>query len=158
MKFRVALLVAASFFAIQTASAGNDLVVADAWVREGPPSASMLGGFMVIHNHSNKTRTLVKASSDSFGMAELHRTMQADGMMKMVQQEKIEIPAHGSLAFKPGDYHIMLMKPKKSLKAGDHVMITLGFSDGTSIKVKFSVRKDENKGMDHDQDMGNMKH
>lgn len=158
MKFRFVLLVIASFFSMQTAFADKDLVVADAWVREGPPSASMLGGFMVIHNHSNKTRTLVSASSDSFGMAELHRTMQADGMMKMIKQDKIEIPAKGSLVFKPGDYHIMLMKPKKSLKAGDHVMITLGFSDGASVKVRFPVRKGESKGMDHGHDMGNMKH
>jgi len=158
MKFKLLLLAIASFFSTQAAVAGSDVMVSDAWVREGPPSASMLGGFMVIHNHSNKARILVKASSDSFGMAELHRTMKADGMMKMIKQDKIEIPAKGSLAFKPGDYHIMLMKPKQSLKAGDHVMITLGFADGTSVKVKFPVRKDDGKGMDHGHDMGNMKH
>lgn len=158
MKLQNVLVAVASLFIIQSAMAGSDVMVSDAWVREGPPNASALGGFMVIHNHSKQAKSLVKASSDSFGKAELHRTMQADGMMKMMKQEKIEIPAKGSLTFKPGDYHIMLMKPKKSLKAGDHVTITLGFSDGSSIKVKYPVRKGEGMGMNHEHDMNQMDH
>lgn len=139
----------ASVLIMQAAVAGNGIMVSDAWVREGPPDTSALGGFMVIKNHSSKTRTLVKASSSGFGMAQLHRTIEQDGMSKMKHQKKIIIPAHGSLTFKPGDYHIMLMKPKKAYKAGDHIKITLGFADGSEVKVKYTVRKGMGKGLDH---------
>jgi copper(I)-binding protein len=158
MRIKLALLAIAGIFVMQAAVAEEGLVVSDAWVREGPPSATALGGFMVIHNHSDK-RTLVKASSSGFGMAELHRSMQHDGMMKMVRQEKIVIPAKGSVTFKPGDYHIMLMKPKKAYKAGDHVTVTLGFADGSAVKVKYAVRKGNGMDMGHGgHDMNHMKH
>ncbi len=163
MKIRVTMFAIASVLMMQAAVAGKGLMVSDAWVREGPPNAAALGGFMVIKNHSAKTRTLVKASSSGFGKAELHRTVEHDGMSKMMHQKKIDIPAHGSLTFKPGDYHIMLMKPKKTFKAGDHIKITLGFADGSDVTVKYTVQKGMGKGMDHSKhkmnhDMHKMEH
>jgi copper(I)-binding protein len=150
MKARLAIATIFSVFMMQAAFAGKGVVVSDAWVREAPPGATALGGFMVIKNNSNKVKSLVKASSPDFGMVQLHRTMQVGDMMKMVHQKKIDIPANGSTVFKPGDYHIMLMKPKKSLKAGDHVMVTLGFADGSEMTVKYTVRKGSGMGMKHD--------
>ena len=164
MRTRITLLAIAGLLLTQEVLAGNDIMVSDAWVREAPPNATVLAGFMVIKNHSNKKRSLVKVSSSGFGKAELHRTVHKDGMAKMMHQKKIDIPANGSVAFKPGDYHIMLMKPKKSYKAGDHINIDLGFNDGLKMTVKYTVRKgmgmkNGEKMMDHSKhDMGNMKH
>ena len=151
MKFKAALAAIVGLVVVNSAFASNDVMVSDAWVREGPPNAPALGGFMVIRNHSSKPRTLVKVSSSGFGAVEMHRTMEHDGMMKMKQQQSVVIPAEGALAFRPGDYHMMMMKPKKAYKTGDHVVVTLGFADGFEIKVKYAVRKDEGKGMDHGQ-------
>lgn len=153
MKAGITMLTIAGVFMMQAAYAGKGVEVSDAWVREAPPGAMMLGGFMMIANHSDKATSLVKASSPDFGMVELHRTMDQDGMMKMVHQEKVDIPAKGSTVFKPGDYHIMLMRPKKDFKAGDHTMITLGFADGSEVKVKYTVRKGEGMGMQHNGKM-----
>ncbi len=172
MRLRITLLTIAGLVLTQGVLAGQDIMVSDAWVREAPPNATVLAGFMVIKNHSGKKRSLVKVSSSGFGKAELHRTVHKDGMAKMMHQKIIDIPAKGSVAFKPGDYHIMLMKPKKNYKAGDHIKIKLGFSDGSEMTVKYTVRKgmgmkDDGHMMDHDKghmmdhnnhDMGKMKH
>jgi hypothetical protein len=158
------MLTIAGLVLMQGVMAGHGITVSDAWVREAPPKATVLAGFMVINNHSGKKRSLVKASASGFGKAGLHRTVHEDGMAKMVHQEKIDIPANGSVVFKPGDYHIMLMKPKKSYKAGDHIKIILGFDDGSEITVKYTVRKDmgiKDDGHMMDQnnhDMGRMEH
>ena len=149
MKAKIALLTIVSLFTMQAVFAGNGVVVSDPWVREAPPGAPS-GGFMVVKNNTDKVKSLVKASSPDFGMVQLHRTMKVGDMMKMVHQEKIDIPAHGSTVFKPGDYHVMLMEPKKTLKAGDHVMVTLGFADGSEMTVKFTVRKGMGMEMKHD--------
>lgn len=141
------------------AQAGGDVVVSDAWIREAPPGASALAGYITLHNKGDKARTLVGASSPAFGNAMLHRTVMEDGMAKMVHQMKIAIPAGGKLTFKPNDYHIMLMKPKHTLKAGDKVEVTLEFKNGESLTVTHVVRAGKGgmgnmKSMDH----GSMNH
>ena len=115
--------------------------VSDAWIREAPPAARMLGGFMTINNHSDKEMILVGASSKTFKHIMLHRTMEVEGVSKMIHQDQVVIPAHGTLVFKPGDYHIMMPAPEKRLVAGDKVMVTLKFKSGKIQKVEYTVRK-----------------
>jgi hypothetical protein len=71
-----------------------------------------------------------------------------DGMARMLPQESMPIPAGGELVLKPGDYHLMLMRPKSALKAGDEVELSLGFDDGSTMAVTLPVRKAS--GADHD--------
>ena len=140
------------------AQAGGHLMVDNAWIREAPPGATALAGYLTIMNHADKPRVLVGASSSAFGMVMLHRTVMEGGMAKMVHQQMIEIPANGSLTFEPNSYHLMLMKPKQQLKAGDKVDITLEFKNGDTMVVTHEVRADMG-GMDHSgMDHGSMHH
>lgn len=115
--------------------------VDNAWIREAPPSAQMLGGFMTIKNDSANDMVLVGAHSKAFSMIMLHRTVEKDGMARMIEQDKVVIPAHGMVVFKPGDYHIMMPNPAKRLVEGDKVTITLEFEGGKEVDVEFTVRK-----------------
>ncbi len=150
MTQRVALLLFCGMWA-GLAQAADSIMVKDAWVREVPPGASGTAGYMVVHNMGDKPRALVGASCDGFGSVMLHRTVMQDGMAKMIHQMKIDVPAGGNVVFKPKDYHIMLMKPKRAFKAGDKVDITLKFKDGETKTVSYEVRAAKG-GMDH----GNM--
>ncbi len=136
---RVALLLLASIWA-GMAQAASSIMVKDAWVREAPPGAAASAGYMTVHNMGDKPRALVGASCDDFGSTMLHRTVMQDGMAKMIHQMMIEIPAGGSVTFKPNDFHVMLMKPKHALKAGEKVAITLKFKNGEKMKVNYEVR------------------
>jgi len=136
---------------------GMGVMVGDPWIREAPPTAPALGGFMVLRNHTGKPVVLVGAACDEVGEVQLHRTVAEGGMMKMVEQKSVTIPANGELAFKPGDYHIMLMQPKKPFKAGDKVEVTLKFEDGSTMPVNFEVRAMAG-GMPMGHDMGGMRH
>lgn len=124
-----------------TSLAVHAVEVTDAWVREAPPGAKMLGGFMTLSNHSAKDVMLTGASSKSFKHIMLHRTIEEDGVSKMVHQHMVRIPAHGKVEFKPGDYHIMMPASEKRLLAGDKVMVTLKFKSGKTVDVEFTVRK-----------------
>lgn len=130
------------------AQAAGQLMVDNAWIREAPPGASALAGYMTIMNKSDSPRVLVGASSPAFGMVMLHRTVMEDGMAKMVHQKSITIPAGGMITFEPNSYHLMLMKPKQALKAGDMVEITLKFKNGETMTVTHKVKAGMG-GMDH---------
>jgi copper(I)-binding protein len=149
MRFSVITAALFGLISLNSAVAGQDITVSDAWVREGPPGAPVLGGFMVIHNQSKHDKTLVKASASGFQGVSLHQTIEHADMMTMTLQRKIKIPAKSRLVFKPGSYHMMLMKPGKLYRAGDEIQITLGFADGTSVVEKFRVKKSAAPSMDH---------
>jgi hypothetical protein len=63
-------------------------------------------------------------------------------MAHMSHQKQVTIPANGSIVFAPGGYHLMLMKPKRSLRDGDEVSVNLVFDDDSKYSVNFKVRKD----------------
>ncbi len=135
-------------------AAEGGLTVENAWIREAPPGARAMAGYMVVKNHTGSDRVLVGAASDAFGEVMLHRTIIEEGMAKMVHQMAITIPAKGAVTFEPNGYHVMLMAPKKPLKAGDKVEITLQFKDGATMKVVHEVRPapaphSMNGNMDH---------
>jgi copper(I)-binding protein len=140
------------------AMAAQQLTVEDAWIREAPPGAPMLAGYLILHNHSDQERALVAAESPAFGMVELHRTVLEDGMARMVAQKRIPVPAGGQAALKPGDYHLMLMKPQQPLKAGDTADLTLHFDDGSSMTIQAVVRRATMDGMQHNHSHGDHTH
>lgn len=137
-----------------TVAGASGAMVENPWVREAPPMAPALGAFMVLHNHGAAPLVLVGAECAVAAEVQLHRTVMDGGMARMVHQPSIEIPAHGQLEFKPGDYHLMLMQPKRVLKAGEKVDITLKFKDGSSVPASFEVRA----GMGMPMDDGKMMH
>jgi len=152
---RAALLLLSGLWLAQAQAAGK-VMVDNAWVREAPPGAAASAGYMTLHNMGDKPRVLVGASCAAFGNTMLHRTIMQDGMAKMVHQKQIVIPAGGSVTFQPNDYHVMLMKPKHALKAGDKVEVVLKFKNGETMTVTHEVRAGMG-GMNHGN-MGGMNH
>lgn len=112
----------------------------DPWVREAPPTAAAMAGYMTVVNPSKEALTLVGATSPQFGEVQMHEIVTEGGMTKMQQVKQLVVPAKGQLAFAPGSTHLMLMRPKKPLKAGDAVEIVLLWSPKGKTTVKTAVR------------------
>ena len=141
MKLKKSLLASLVVLAASgIAYAAEQLMVDDAWVREAPPGAQALAGYMKLHNHGDSERVLVGAESPAFESVMLHRTVMEGDISKMVHQHMITIPAGGMLSFEPNGYHLMMMKPKQALKAGDKVGVTLLFKNGDNQEVSHEVR------------------
>jgi periplasmic copper chaperone A len=136
----------------------DPLTVSGAWVREGPPTTAVLAAYMQIDNTSAQDQTLVGASSPQFETVEIHRTEIVDGVARMLQQERLVIPAGGGVTLEPGGLHLMLIQSQQPLAQGDQVTIRLRLDDGTEIPVDAEVRKAEAEGMDHDHDHHNHHH
>ena len=120
----------------------------DAWVREAPPNASMMAGYVTIKNNSDQTRVLSAAKSEQFQIVEVHQTIVENGVAKMRRQDNLAIPAGDSLKLEPGSYHLMLMKPKSAFKTGDIVTVTVQLDsedqenlDSQEIDIILRVKK-----------------
>ena len=126
----VLLILALTLTLIPAAGEEAGVSVRDAWVRETPPGMTMTAGYMVLRNNTSRPQVLVAASSSGFETVTIHRTIVKDGMAGMVQAPQIELTPNASLIFMPGGYQLMLMNPKRILRAGDPVVINLEFRSG----------------------------
>lgn len=144
----LALLSALTLFA-------SNIEVKDAYVRATPPGLPNSAAFMTVKNHTDKDIAIVKATSDVSKVVELHTHSMKDGVMKMYQVPKIDIPANGETELKPGGFHVMLIGLNKPLKVGEEITYTLEFSNGETktitapIKTVMSgmMKKEMKKGM-----------
>ncbi|MCX7244890.1 MAG: copper chaperone PCu(A)C [Burkholderiales bacterium] len=130
-----------SFSSAQMNAAESKINVSHAWVKEAPPNAEALAGYMDLQNQTLQTQTLLRASSADFKSVMLHQTVTKRGMAHMNHTPLIEIKAGSTLQLTPGGYHLMLMNPKKPLRQGDQVQITLEFQSGLVFPVIFRVSK-----------------
>jgi copper(I)-binding protein len=131
----VALLAAA----VLPASAGEPgMVLSDAWVRSVVPSRPA-AGYFTLNNDTGKDRKIVSASSPDCGMLMLHLS-EHNGSEHMAMVDSVDVPAHGSVSFAPGGYHLMCVKPDEQVKPGNSVQMTLTFDDGGVLTADFKVR------------------
>jgi periplasmic copper chaperone A len=141
-RFLIVLALAASFLPAAMSADGPTVRVHHVWVREAPPGVDVMAGYFVLENLTGKSLALTDVSSPDFGSVMMHESMVKEGQESMQEVAKIEIPARGSVEFKPGGYHLMLMQPKKNLFSGDMVTLMLKFSDGSELAIMANVRRE----------------
>ncbi|MDH3353970.1 MAG: copper chaperone PCu(A)C [Chromatiales bacterium] len=147
--FRFLLLTLSVLFS--TALFASEIVVKGAWVREAPPMAKALGGYMILKNLGKGERRLVAVSASHFDEVMIHRTVIKGGVARMVHLEELAVPAGGRIEFIPGEYHLMLMRPDRRFIAGEKIDMTLKFKNGEEKNVSYKVLKsmDMGNGMNH---------
>ncbi len=146
-KIRNHIFALTSIFMLSTAFAADNIMVHNAWVRSAPPNAKVLAAYMEIINKSDVPSALTSVSSSLFGKVQMHKTEMQDGMLKMINQKQLDIPAGGALTLEPGGYHLMLMNPKSVLPVGKQVDLELKFDNGLTLNVNAPVRKAKGGGM-----------
>ena len=113
--------------------------VTKVWARATAPSAQNGAAYFTLGN-DGPADTLTGASTPVSAMAELHRTINDNGTMKMRPVKSIAV-AHGSTTtFAPGGYHVMLMGLKQPLKPGETFPLTLTFAKAGKMTVTATVQ------------------
>ncbi|NYF18350.1 hypothetical protein HDC37_003210 [Microbacterium sp. AK009] len=123
-----------------TISAGDAVVISDAWVKSA--ESGMSAAFGELTNDSDTDVTVVSATTEASSMIELHETVENDDG-QMVMREiggGFVIPADGSMTLEPGGNHIMLMDLTAPLAAGEEVTFTLTFSDDSTYEFTAPVK------------------
>ena len=112
----------------------DTITVQNAWIREVPPNASAMAGYLTINNTTIQDWVLTFAKSQHFDAIEFHRTVIKDGVVKMRRQDELVLLAGKSIQLKPGDFHLMLIGPKIEFKTNDEVVVTLCFKNMSTIE------------------------
>ncbi|HEY6437739.1 MAG TPA: copper chaperone PCu(A)C [Ignavibacteriaceae bacterium] len=116
----------------------DNLIIKNAWMR--PSSENMATAlYFTIENKDNATDTLYKVDCDFAGKVEIHETYSQGDMMGMRKVDFVVIDNKSSFEFKPGGYHVMLMKLKKDINDGDDGKFVLYFKQAGKIKITASA-------------------
>lgn len=126
--------------------------VTDVWARSSALDAGNGAVFFTVVNNGTAADALVSASVSTqvaletqlheVVMMETPGSMASDSsqMMKMQQVASVAIPAEGSVEFKPGSFHVMLIDLTDPLVAGSTFPLTLNFGDAGAVQVMVEVR------------------
>ncbi|AOI87838.1 copper chaperone PCu(A)C [Burkholderia pseudomultivorans] len=115
-------------------------VQADAcWIRAMPATVPS-SGYFTVKNNGDKPVALTGVDTPAFGMAMLHETQTSGSTAKMVHVDSVEVPAHGTLTFKPKSYHVMLEEPRQPVAPGAKVPLALHFADGSTVSVSCDAK------------------
>lgn len=142
MQYFLALTIFIFSLTTQAADQSGRLKIKNAYSPEMPPVVKILAGYMELHNPSNKDITITGVSSPDFEHVEIHSMVMSDGMMHMVRQDKLVIPANGQINLEPGDLHVMFINKSRNFRMGDHISLTIKYEQGSQT-IKVPVRKTE---------------
>ena len=116
------------------------LHVMDARARPSPMAAGNGAVFLTIVNPTAAPDRSVSVSSPVAAAAEIHETVDDNGVMRMVPQpDGFEIPAHGAVELAPGGKHIMLLNLTQQLQPGQEIEVTLTFEYAPPISLTVPV-------------------
>jgi copper(I)-binding protein len=115
------------------------ITVEQAWSR-----AAMAGregvAYMTITN-AGPTDTLTAVSTPIAATADLHQTINDNGVMKMRAVQSLPIDTGKTVTLAPRGYHIMLTNLKQTLQEGDSFPITLTFQNAGEVTATAKVEK-----------------
>jgi periplasmic copper chaperone A len=136
---------------------GGDIVIEQPWARATPKGAEVGSGYLTIQNKGAAPDRLTGGSAD-FATVEVHQMSSANGVSQMRElKDGLAIPAHGSVGFSPGGYHLMFTHLTHPLTKGESVKATLNFEHAGPIEVEFGVMGVGASGAGAMKGMGDMK-
>lgn len=122
---------------LPAAARAADIQAASPWSR--PAAAGGTGaGYLTLVNHG-PADALVGVETPVARKVEMHASTMSGNVMRMSQDVRVAIPAHGQVVFAPGGRHLMLIGLTRPLKLGERAPAILRFASGASLKVEFVV-------------------
>jgi len=142
---RIAVLAACIAFGTGAAFAHEHVVKAGSleivhpWSRATPGGAHVAVGYVTVANKGAAPDRLVSAAAEISDKADIHEAGMKDGVMSMKRVDGIAIASGGTLALKPGSWHIMFTGLKRPLKQGETFPGSLTFEKAGKVAVEFTV-------------------
>lgn len=142
MRFLILLSVlCTAFISAASAQTSPPIEISHAWARATATSAANGAVYLTVTNHGAAADTLTGAATPVAAKAQMHVTIDDNGVMKMRPVAAVPVKAGGGAEFKPGGMHIMLLGLKHPLKAGDSFPLTLTFAKAGAVETTVMVEK-----------------
>lgn len=147
---KTSFIAALAACAVSLPSWAANISVTDAWARATLPGQQVSGGYLQIQ--SDADARLIGVSSSVVPCVEMHEMKMDGDVMRMRELKAINLPKGKTVSLEPGGFHLMLMKLKKPIAAGDMIPFTLVVESGgkrQKIEVKAEARDRDSGGMQH---------
>ena len=142
LKLAAVLAVSASLLApaaIAQEFKSGDITIESPWARATPKGADVGGAYFTVRNNGATPDRLTGGTAD-FASVEIHQMKSEDSVMTMRELTGgLNLPAHGTVRFAPGGYHIMFTHLTKPFAKGDKLTATMIFEKAGPIVVEFRV-------------------
>lgn len=115
------------------------IAITDAWIRPPALPGRPAALYFTLSN-AGAADSLIGVSTAAAGRAELHQHVRDRGVMSMKKMPAVAVPAHGTLAFAPMGYHVMLFKPGPGVVPGAKIPATLTFEKAGPVTVEAVVK------------------
>lgn len=111
----------------------SDLVqISSPWARASVGSMRPTAAYLTVVNTGEQMVTITGVVSEIAGRSSIHETsVSAEGVGTMKPVKEVHLSPGGTLEFKPGSYHIMLMELNEPLLEGASTSMSLMFEDGS---------------------------
>jgi periplasmic copper chaperone A len=117
-------------------SRDSEPMITQAWVRLPAVAAQPAAAYFTIHGGRGDKR-LVRIESALAAKVDMHESMAGmNNMTTMKPLDHVDVPAGGTVQFKPGGDHAMLIGLDPVVKPGTAVPLRFGFSDGTTTEAE----------------------
>lgn len=133
-------------FALVASTAGahdykaGDLLIDQPWSRATVPGAKIGGAFLSVTNNGSVADRLVGVSVAFAGRAEIHESLEENGVAKMREVEGgVEIKPGETVDLAPGGKHVMFIGLTQPLTKGQSVKGELTFEKAGKVDVEFTV-------------------
>ena len=117
--------------------AGNETTDMPGMTMSGTNSAA----YFMIMNDGDEADTLIGASSEVASSTEMHETRIENDVAQMAPVQRVDVPAHGSIEFRPGGYHVMLVGLNQDLIVGDTLKLTLQFEKSGEVTLDVPIQQ-----------------
>ncbi len=142
---RLSLLAAALVAGLAASAAAQGtpsaIAVTDAWARATPPGAKTGAAYVTVANKGTGDDRLIGVSTPVARQAQVHTTINDNGVMKMRPVAALDVKPGTSVSLKPGGLHVMLMGLKAPLTQGQSFPLTLTFAKAGKIETTVKVAK-----------------
>lgn len=115
-----------------------------AWIRNAPPTAEVLAGYMLVNNPSSQPIVVLSATSPRFEKVEFHHMRMTDGQMLMRELPQLDVGPNSQRILSPGADHLMLIGPQTPVVVGERIPVQLEVQEADGgiymMPVEFLVR------------------
>ena len=120
---------------------GDELRVEDA-VAVAIPGGSTGAVYLTLLNPTETDDTLLKVSTPAARAAEVHETLEEDGVLRMEAfPEGLPVPAGSRIELAPGGKHVMLLALPEELVPGETLELTLHFDQAGPKTLTVPIRE-----------------
>lgn len=92
--------------------------------------------YLRIRNGESQNRIIESVHCSLAQRSEIHRSLEDDGLMKMVPVPSLVLPAGQTIQMEPGGLHIMLIGLDRIPEQGEEIDLTLHFQNGFHWKIQ----------------------